>query len=261
MKIRSFRTIYIGWLSFKGTFTNLNLTEYLFTKIVYPFFQLLFFVLVASFANKNVNITKLVLGNSIILCTFSCIFDMGLIFVRDRYFGTLKFLVINEKKLIKIFIERGIFYILDSLLTIVSSFIAGFIVFNLSFSSISLLSIIIIISISLLSGIAIGLLLAVISLVITEINLVYNLITLLFVFITGVNIPFENLPIPVRIVSNIFPLTHLFKAVDLLLYGNDQFYFELLYEIIIILLMISFSYVGLLKMIKLSKEKGLLDLC
>ena len=156
MRNKYFRTIYICWLSFKGTFTNLSLVDYFVTKLVYPFFQLLFFVSIALFANDEADVFKLVVGNAVILCTFSCIFDMGLIFVRDRYFGTLRYLVINEEKILKVFLERGLFYILDTSLTVISGFIAGYIFFGLSLENIQLLTVFVIVGISLLSGISIG---------------------------------------------------------------------------------------------------------
>lgn len=251
-KLFSFKALY-GWADPKA---------YLFVKIFTPISQLIFFCMTANFIYNTTDVTKYVLGNAIILCSYNCIFGVGNTLIEERYHGTLKNTVVSPSNTISTFARKMLIHIFDSLVTVIASLLAGILIFKADFSAISLGAFTLILFGGIFSACCMGLLLSAIGLVTDSINLILNLVSLLFLVFTGANYPIERLPIAARMISNLLPLTRSIQLGSRLLNGETfssqimLFVGEL--SIGLVYLMIGFFLMRVLE--RVSIEQGTLDM-
>ena len=59
--------MHMAWLNFKGQRAAFNLEEFLLLETAYPFFTLIFYCVLASYAYGTTNIIDWVIGNSFLL--------------------------------------------------------------------------------------------------------------------------------------------------------------------------------------------------
>lgn len=227
------RFLYLSWLCFKSTYGFLKPEEYLLERLFNSLMQMLFFVFLASYANTSQSLAVTIAGNAMIVCCQSCIGDLGMIFLRERMFGTMKVLLAGGKSMLCLFAQKGFFLLLDSLISFGIIIVIGFLIFDLPFSILTG-GMIICIILCCASCISIGFLLGSFGIILPDINFVYNLFITLLFFLCGANISIHLLPLPLQWLASILPLTHGLQAMQLLIHGtwNTQVTFLMLQEVL-----------------------------
>ncbi|KAB3529857.1 ABC transporter permease [Alkaliphilus serpentinus] len=251
-----------SWLSFKALFGWIEPKTYFFVKVLNPIFQLLFFCLLAKYSFKTNDLTPWVIGNSFLLCIYNSIFGIGHVFVMDRYAGTLKMIIAAPFNKFLTFFQRGFVHIIDSLSTVAIGLIIGSIVFNVSFSNISIPIFIIIALVAMFSVAGLGLLLGSFGLVTSSMNFIANIVSMILIALTGANFPIETLPNSIRIISYCLPITRSIKAANLLMNGGSTqvIYSLIVKEIFVGIVYIALGYMFIIITEHIAKRKATLEL-
>ncbi len=204
--------IHMAWLNFKGQRAAFNLEEFLLLETAYPFFTLIFYCVLASYAYDTTNITDWVIGNSFLLCTNICVFSLGNCFVGERYFGRIRSIIVGSVSKIEIILAKGFFPALVGVITTFLGFYMGCLVFNISWTDISWGNLLYIYFAAMFSAMGFGLFLAVLGLVSNQMHLILNLIQYILLIFTGANFPITQLPTVLQKISLILPLTRSIQA-------------------------------------------------
>lgn len=208
------------WISFKCTYSFLDWQSYFAIKIVNPFFEMLFFVYLSLFSQSQERLAMVVIGNAILLCTLGCLGDLGMMYLRERYNGTLKFLIVSQRNRFALFIEKGLLHIVDAFTTTLFGLFIGWLIFKIPLFDYPLGWIVVIIAISMFSCVCFGFLFGSFCILINDINLVYNLISMSMLFLCGANIELTSLPLVLQYVAYCFPLTRGIQAIQNMLMGD-----------------------------------------
>lgn len=209
-----------SYLSFQALYGWTDPKAFIFMSILNPIFQLCFFALVDSYVYKSSDMAGYILGNAIILCSTSCVFGIGTSMTQDRYFGTLKILVVSRADNMITFLERSVLHLGTALITVGVALGAGMLIFSTNFSDISFLEITIVLLLGILSATLFGTFIATIGLITDSLNTILNLFSLGFLIFTGANYPVDKLPAVFRIISYCLPMTRSIKLGNALLTGK-----------------------------------------
>lgn len=214
------RFLRFSLFSFKGLFGWLEPKIYLMVKVINPVFTLIFFCLLTRYAYKSNDVTPYLVGNAMILVYMSAIFGVGNVLALERYFGTLKVIMIAPTNKFFIFAGRGFFHIVDGLITVIISLGVGSLLFGFH-SNGSFLQILLILVISTYSVAGLGMMLASLGLKYRDMNLVMNISSMMILVLTGANFPIEKLPVWLQGISNVLPLTRGIRAAQMTLVGAN----------------------------------------
>ena len=199
--------MHMAWLNFKGQRAAFNLEEFLLLETAYPFFTLIFYCVLASYAYGTTNIIDWVIGNSFLLCTNICVFSLGNCFVSERYFGRIRSIIVGSASKIEIILEKGFFHAIVGLFTTFLGIYMGCLVFNISWTDIPFGELICVYAIAMISAVGFGLFLAVLGLLSNQMHLILNLTQYILLIFTGANFPINQLPIVLQKFSLILPLS------------------------------------------------------
>lgn len=209
-----------AYLSFQALFGWARPFAYLLVKIINPVFQLSFFCIMAKMVYQDQEIERYVLGNAIVLCSYNCVFGLGKALSQERYFGTLKTLIVSPSNNCVTFLQRGIIHIFDSIITVTVALIAGVILFQADFSDVNFFEFATILTVGIFAASSLGLLLASFGLFMDNLNMLLNIFGLCFLAFTGANYPLEKLPLLLRGLSMCLPLTRSISLGDVILAGG-----------------------------------------
>lgn len=197
----------MSWINFKGQRAAFNLEEFLLLETMYPFLTLVFYCVMAGYAYQTTNLTDWVLGNAFLLCTNICVFSLGTSFVGERYFGRIRSIMVGEKSKIMIVLEKGFIAGLVSMLTTFAGLLLGCLVFGIDLTKMPLLELLVILVIAMFAATGFGMFLSAIGLVSDQMHLILNMVQYLLLIFTGANFPISQLPIVVRWISWMLPLS------------------------------------------------------
>lgn len=205
----------------KGRRAAFNREEFLLLQVGYPLVTLIFYCLIASFSFKTSNLTSWVVGNSFLLCTNSCIFGLGSIFVAERFTGRLRSLIASPCKKLPLILASGVYPAIFALASSILGLIVGSQVFSVDFSNINLYLVAITILIAMVSASCFGLFLSLIGLMSDSMHLILNVVSYILLIFTGAQFPISQLPLLGRMVSKLLPLTNSISAMKIL-FKPDQ---------------------------------------
>lgn len=248
--------------TFKALFGWTDPTAYALVKIATPILQLCFFCLLVRYVyNGEENIAHYVISNSIVLCSYNCIFGVGMIFVQERYFGTLRILVASPSNNIINFAGRSVIHIFDALFTVVLSLVAGSIVFGVDLHAINFLYFSAIILIGIFSASCFGLFIGTFGLVTDNLNLILNVVSMAFLVFTGANYPVANNHVMYAI-SRLLPLSRCIELSANLFDGiwNTESTILLMGEICIGLVFLVLGYIFMKFAEKIALRSGSIDM-
>lgn len=197
----------MSWINFKGQRAAFNLEEFLLLETMYPFLTLVFYCVMAGYAYQTTNLTDWVLGNAFLLCTNICVFSLGTSFVGERYFGRIRSIMVGEKSKIMIVLEKGFIAGLVSMLTTFTGLLLGCLVFGIELKKMPLLELLVILVIAMFAATGFGMFLSAIGLVSDQMHLILNMVQYILLIFTGANFPISQLPIAVRWISWMLPLS------------------------------------------------------
>lgn len=223
---RFFSQTVISGKSLLGPF---DLTEFVFHRVLYTFLSLVFYCLIASHYTGTADLSRWVIGNSIVLCVNTCIFRLGGVFDNDRYFGRLRFIFASPTNLLITVIEKGIVSIMIAFATVVVTFLIGGLVFGMNLGSINYYGFIGAILAASFSAAGLGLMLSSFSLLSDSVNMILNIAASITMLFSGANFPVSQFPHVVQLIVKIFPLNRSISAAYLC-YGdyNPEVYTRLI---------------------------------
>lgn len=207
--IRRFTFVY------KNAFGALSPTGYIIYRVVNPFLQLVFFCTVASYVYGSEDATPWVIGNALSLCYFSAFYGVGQTFVSERMTGTLKSIICSPSNTLSIVLPRILAQSLDALVSVFVGFAAGIVIFNYQMPLDAIGPSILVILVAVFSAMGLGLLIGSFALLTRDINMLMNLGSMVLIIFSGSNFHVNLLPLWIRWLSTILPLS---RSIELMRY-------------------------------------------
>lgn len=199
-----------------------DIVQFLCFQVGYSLLTLIFYCVLAFFTTGSYDLTRWVVGNSLILCVNTCIFSLGNVFNGDRYFGRLRIIIASPMNLLAVILQKGVISILISLLTVVGGFIIGGLIFQVDFANMNFGVFLIAALSATFSATGMGLMMSAIALLTDSIHLILNIVASFILLLSGANFPTTQLPIIVQYISKIFPLNRAVVAANMS-FGNFEF--------------------------------------
>ncbi|GAA2216517.1 hypothetical protein GCM10009850_119860 [Nonomuraea monospora] len=206
--------------SYRGLFGWLRPLDYAIMMFVEPGVQLLFFGLLGQLGPQDTSFH--VVGNAVRLMATSALFGAASVIVSERAAGTLSALLATPTPAAETFYGRALLQGVSGVLTGVFTLGLGMLVFGVRFPDASIAWALVALLVTALSLSGLGLLLANLSLVGTNPNLLINVVFYALILITGANIPLGELPAPLSAIGSAVPMTHGLEAVRAALAGQPD---------------------------------------
>lgn len=192
---------------YKNVFAIYGVSGYIMFKLINPFFHMMLFSMIATHVYGDENTTPWIIGNALVLCSFTAFFSVGQVFIRERWQGTLGLLMSAPTSTIQIVLPKVIVLIVDSVISIVVGFGVGMLFFDFRLEISMIGPFLLTIMIAILATFGLGLLVGAFGLLTRDIFLLLNLCSYLLIALTGVNFYVELLPKWLQMVSLLLPLT------------------------------------------------------
>ena len=254
--------LHMAWLNFKGQRAAFNFEEFILLDTAYPFMTLVFYCVMAGFAYGTADVTDWVIGNAFMLCTNTCLFSLGTCFVGERYYGRIRSIIVGRTSKVEIVLQKGFFAAVVSVVTTLTGFALGCLVFEINLSKIPWGSFIFVLGIAMFAVMGLGMFLSVLGLVSHQIHMISNVMWYVLLIFTGTNFPITQLPETLQIVSYLLPMTRSIAAARDLVAGADfgQVKGLLLGEIIVAVSYLAIAAVVIKQAEKIAIKKGTLEL-
>lgn len=218
--VNNFRLFWQGAiLGYVALFHWMRPVQYVASKIIMPLAQMFFFVYLGTFATGVGNASFYIIGNAIQITAVSGIFGVTMSIGGERNEGTLPYLFGTPANRLMIFLGRAFMNILDGALGVVIAFIWGVILLGLDLSHTNLGGLAMTILITTVSTCGLGLLLGSLSLITVNVMFINNFVYFLLLIFSGANVPINQLPAWMQIISSMLPLTRGIAAGRLLVSG------------------------------------------
>jgi ABC-2 type transport system permease protein len=199
-------------LSYIAMFYWLRPSVYLATKVIGPVWQIMFFTYLGTYATGQSNADFYIIGNAMQLVALSGVYGVTMSISGDRANGTLAYLFASPANRMLMFMGRAVFHVLDGMVGVVIGLAWGVLLLGLDLGATDPLALALIILVTAFSTSGLGLLMGSISLITVNVWFINNLIYYLMLLFCGVNIPLDNLPGWVTIISEALPLTRGIEA-------------------------------------------------
>lgn len=200
----------------KGRTAAFHPLEFLCFDAGYPLVTLVFYCLLASYTFHTTDLTHWVVGNAFLMCTNTCVFQLGGIFSSERYFGRLRSIVAAPCGKLSLVLASGVFPTLLASLSVLGGFVVGGLVFGVDFSGLNLGLAAVTILCAMAAATGFGLFLAVLGLLTDSMHLVLNVVSYLLMIFTGAQFPVSQLPPAGQLLAQLLPLTRSIQAMNLL---------------------------------------------
>lgn len=221
-----------AWLYYKGRKAAFHTAEFLASDLGYPAITMIFYCLLAAYGFRTMDLTHWVISNSFLLCTNTCIFNLGTVFLGERYNGRLRSIVVAPCSTLSLVLASGVGPILTASATVIFNLVLGSLLFGIDFSGVSFGAVLLTILCAMTSATCFGLLISVFGMISSSIHLMLNIIHYVLMLFTGAQFPVSQLPVAGQILSRLLPLTRSIQAMDLLFvhHGNPTVFTRLLLE-------------------------------
>jgi ABC-2 type transport system permease protein len=210
-----------AWLYYKGQNSGFNFEEFVLMKLMIPILTLIMYCIMASYGFNTNLLTYWVVGNSFLLCTNTCVFTLGTTFHGERYYGRLRSLMVSPSSKLAAMIQKGLFPMLESFISVMVGFTIGSFLFHVDLSNINIGLFLLLTFIAMFSACSFGMILGILGVLTSEMHLLLNCMAYVLAILTGANFPITMLPNFVRVISNCIPLTRSIKAANLLFTSNS----------------------------------------
>ena len=206
-------------LSYVALFHWMRPIQYTASKILMPLAQMFFFVYLGTFATGRDNATFYIVGNALQIAAVSGIFGMTMSIGGDRDSGTLGYIFGTPANRLVVFMGRAFMNIIDGALGVVIAFIWGVILMGLDLSNTNLPALALVILITTISTCGLGLLMGCLALITVNVMFINNFVYFLLLLFSGANVPLQDLPGWMQIISSVLPLTRGIQAARELVAG------------------------------------------
>ncbi|MFD9574546.1 ABC transporter permease [Streptomyces sp. NPDC059982] len=200
-----------SWIAFRALYRYFNPIAYLATAILLPSEQMLLYVLLGRYAGGADRVQFLVLGSCIIMAGISGLSAANLM-AEERAGGTLALLLASPVSRTRMYLQRAVFFVVDSLFAVAVSLVVAAVVFGLDTSRADLPVFAAAVVACVVSSLATGLFLGALTLMSAELHLVTNGVFQLLLVAAGVLVPVASLPAPLAFVSDFLPFSHGVRA-------------------------------------------------
>ncbi len=196
-----------AYLSYVGLFRWLRPTTYLATLVFSPLTQMLFFVLIGTYAQGNDKAYFYVIGNALMNAAMSGIYGVTMSIGGDRWDGTLPYLFGAPANRMMVFLGRAFMHILNGMIGVLIGLMWGWLLFHMDFSATNPLALLLTILVTTFSTAGLGLLMGCIGLITRNVMFVNNTVYFVLLVFSGANLELSTLPKWMQVVSNYLPLT------------------------------------------------------
>jgi ABC-2 type transport system permease protein len=185
---------------------------YIPTLIGGPTFQLLFFAALGSYATDR-SPAYFAIGNAVQVSALAGVFGMTMAIANERWFGTLPALLASPADRAALFAGRFLPFLLNGLLVSLYAFVLGVVFLGVRLEPAGIAAAGLALLATVFSCTAIGSLQGAISLRLRDGLFGANLIMMGVLLFCGVNVPVEELPGWMQVISNALPFTHGLAAI------------------------------------------------
>jgi len=248
-------------LSYRALFRWFRPSTYAASKILMPLAQMAFFVLIGSFGGAR-PVQFYAIGNAMQIAAVSGIYGVTMSIAGDRWDGTLAYLFGSPARRLSLFFGRAAIHIADGILGVGLAFGWAALLFGLrlTFGQIAILFAVVLVTVFSTSGL--GLLMGCVGLITRNVMFVNNTVYFLLLFLSGANVPLDDLPTWLRPVSSWLPLTHGINAARLVADGSglsSDVIVLLARELCVGLLYLVAGYALFARFERRAKQKGTLE--
>ena len=256
--LRFFRRIIY---SYKQTAIISDWRAYLMFDLIPPVSQTLFFSLIAGYVYGPEYIQKWMIGNAILIASFTSLFGVGAQLVIEKYNGTLSLLIASKTKLKSILLSSAIGSMIMGTISVILGLITVSLFLNISWTSDLIYSFSIVLLLSIFVSVSFGYIFSCFILITSETNLVLNLVSRILLIFTGANFPISKLPDILQWFSNVLPLTRSIKIAQSLIEGKSisNYYNLILEELTLSFVFIVVASILLQAMERKSRTTGKLE--
>ncbi|PKO23425.1 MAG: hypothetical protein CVU38_04100 [Chloroflexi bacterium HGW-Chloroflexi-1] len=182
--------------------------SYLTIKFIVPFLQMSFFVYLAKFTLGPDKLAYVAIGNAVQLVAFNTLMGVAMTMAGEKWNGTLQTLLTTPANRLMIFASRALVHVLDGIAGAVIGLLYAGLFFGVSFAQTDFLALAVVLFISSLTLTGLGLIVASLSLFTRTVEPIMNTAYLLIFLLAGINFPVEQLPVWLRPLSYLIPLTY-----------------------------------------------------
>ncbi len=206
------RVFFIGGLiSYRALFYWISPWQYIPTMLAAPLFQILFFVYLGRAAGVG-STSFFVVGNSIQICSMAGIYGMTMAIANERNFQTLSPILATPSNRLALFLGRGLPVLISSLQTCLFGFLASALLLGFRPSPAEIPGLALAVVVTAASCTGFGMALGSVGLRVRDVFLISNIAYFLMLLVCGVEVPLRQLPLFVRALGQILPLTHGIEA-------------------------------------------------
>ena len=194
-------------LSYVALFRWMRPYQYVASKILMPLAQMFFFVYLGTYATGVDNRSFYIIGNALQIASVSGIYGMTMSIGGDRDNGTLGYIFGTPANRLVVFMGRAFMNIMDGAFGVVIAFTWGVVLMGLDISNTNIPALAITILITTISTCGLGLLMGCLALITVNVMFVNNFVYFMLLIFSGANIPLDQLPVWIRSISYMLPLT------------------------------------------------------
>lgn len=202
-------------LAGKAILGAFDIVQFICYQVGLTLLTLIFYCVLAFFTTGSYDLTRWVVGNSLVLSVNACIYSLGTVFTSDRHFGRLRFIIASPMNLLAVILQKGVITILISLATVTGGFIVCGLIFGVDFSGMNMGVFLLAALSATFSAAGMGLMMSAIALLTDSVYLILNIVANMILLLSGANFPITQLPIVVQYMAKIFPLNRAVEAANM----------------------------------------------
>ena len=177
------------------------------TVFVVPLTQMAFFALVDQLGNNPGAITFTAIGNAVATVTYSSVFSVCQTTDSEKQQGTMEHLLVSPASRLALYFGRGLIPILLSLATVTVGLLYAAVFFGVVIPVANLPVLAVSVVLTAFAMVGFGLVLGGIALYLRTSIILGNIFLFVGLLLSGVNFPADQLPAPLQIAGEAFPLT------------------------------------------------------
>ncbi|GAB3159383.1 hypothetical protein GCM10027290_64170 [Micromonospora sonneratiae] len=215
-----FRLVGVGGvIAYRALFNWTTPPMFIGTLLVGPLFQLLFF----AYLGRQLGVADdrfYIVGNAVLAASLACVFGGTMAVSNERRYGTLGHVLLSPRSRTALFLGRVLPYAGNGMLVAVVTLSGGALLLGLRIPASALPGLVLVLATGSLACGFFGLTLGAIGLRFRDVWLVSNVSVALLLLLTGVNVPAGQLPVGMRLVGSVLPITHAAEAARRLVSGQ-----------------------------------------
>jgi len=200
-----------GLLAYRGLFRWLTPSVFVPTMIGIPIFQMIFFVLLGRSGGSGDD-TFYAIGNAVQSCAMAGLFASTMAIANERFGGTLEAVLATPSSRMVVFGGRLVPPALTGMAISTIMLTLSVVLFDVRIPPAATPVLMATVVACSLSTSALGLTLGALGLRYRDAMFLSNLVLYAMLLLCGTNVPLDELPYPLRVVSELMPLTHGLRA-------------------------------------------------